>query len=216
VAVATNAALKGVSVDAAREEGQDLVFCNSYHLLLQPGPDVVREAGGVHRFMGMSEERGTMGPVITDSGGFQVFSLMHGTVFEDLREESEVSESGSFSDSKGGGKAPAEMKRAAQSNSKYRPAASKSSKPAVRVTEEGVVFRSYRDGAMVPLTPESTVDAQKAYGADIIVPLDELPSYGVRGDGLRRSVERTHRWEARSLGRHLERVESDHGDGQAM
>ena len=57
VAVATNSALKGVTIDAAREANQDLIFCNSYHLLLQPGPEVIEEAGGLHKYMGMKEVR---------------------------------------------------------------------------------------------------------------------------------------------------------------
>ena len=62
------------------------------------------------------------------------------------------------------------------------------------------------------LTPESSVLAQKDLGGDIIIPLDELPSYHTAPDALRRSLQRTHRWEARSLRRHLELG----AQGQAM
>lgn len=75
--------------------------------------------------------------------------------------------------------------------------------PPVKVTEDGVVFRSYRDGTKYLLTPESTVQAQKSFGADIIIPLDELPPYHIDPMVLKNSVERTHRWEARSLVEHL-------------
>ena len=75
--------------------------------------------------------------------------------------------------------------------------------PPVKVTEDGVVFRSYRDGTKYLLTPESTVQAQKSFGADIIIPLDELPPYHIDPLVLKNSVERTHRWEARSLVEHL-------------
>jgi len=212
VAVATNGAIKGVTIDAVKEEKQDLMFCNSYHLLLQPGPDVIAGAGGIHKFMGMREGT-TMGPIITDSGGFQVFSLRYGTVFEDLKEETS---SGSFSDSKDSlAKPKAELKRASVRPSTQE-ARGNSTKPAVTVTEEGVVFRSYRDGVMVPLTPESTIQAQKKYGSDIIIPLDELPSYGVTGAGLKASVDLTHRWEARSLQEHLKDINSKQGEGQAI
>ena len=78
--------------------------------------------------------------------------------------------------------------------------------PPVKVTEEGVVFRSYRDGTKYLLTPESTVQAQKSLGADIIIPLDELPPYHIDPNVLENSVERTHRWEARSLVEHLSNV----------
>lgn len=66
VAVATNAALKAVDHHMADEAGQQLMFCNTYHLLLQPGPAVVEKAGGIHKFMNRNK------PIITDSGGFQV------------------------------------------------------------------------------------------------------------------------------------------------
>ena len=75
--------------------------------------------------------------------------------------------------------------------------------PPVKVNEDGVVFRSYRDGTKYLLTPESTVQAQKSFGADIIIPLDELPPYHIDPMVLENSVERTHRWEARSLVEHL-------------
>ena len=65
----------------------------------------------------------------------------------------------------------------------------------VLVSEAGVVFRSYRDGRLVELTPERTVRTQKALGADIIVPLDELPPYHIDRADLKRSVYLSHRWE---------------------
>jgi queuine tRNA-ribosyltransferase len=73
----------------------------------------------------------------------------------------------------------------------------------LRVDEEGVLFRSYRDGARVLLTPETSVAAQKALGADIILPLDELPPYHINPAVLAASVARSHRWMARSLAAHL-------------
>mmetsp|Transcript_53699 Transcript_53699/g.64765 ORF Transcript_53699/g.64765 Transcript_53699/m.64765 type:complete len:269 (-) Transcript_53699:775-1581(-) len=66
VAVATNGALKGVDFRDSDEAGQQLVFANTYHLLLQPGPDVIGDAGGLHKFTNRNA------PFITDSGGFQV------------------------------------------------------------------------------------------------------------------------------------------------
>jgi len=174
VAVATNGALKGVDFRDADDAGQQLIFCNTYHLLLQPGPDIIRDAGGLHSFTNRNG-----GPFITDSGGFQVFSLAYGSVHDELK-------------SKG------ELKRAS---------AKKGDRPnPVTVTEKGVTFRSYRDGAKILLTPESTVEAQKKIQSDIILPLDELPPYHIDRDLLVKSVERSHRWEARSLTEHLKNV----------
>ena len=76
----------------------------------------------------------------------------------------------------------------------------------IRSNEHGALFRSYRDGRSVALTPESSVAAQKKLGADIIIPLDELPPYHISRDALERSVYLSHRWEARSLREHLRDV----------
>ena len=67
--VGTRASVKSLSPDDLREAGAQLVLSNTYHLLVRPGPELVRELGGLHRFMGWG------GPILTDSGGFQVFSL---------------------------------------------------------------------------------------------------------------------------------------------
>jgi|TARA_B100000780_G_scaffold273643_1_gene237486 queuine tRNA-ribosyltransferase len=77
----------------------------------------------------------------------------------------------------------------------------------LKITEEGVSFRSYRDGTKIFLSPESSVDAQKAFGADIIIPLDELPPHNIDDATLMSSLKRTHRWEKRSLDRHLENIQ---------
>ena len=182
VAVATNAALKGVDTRDADSAGQQLIFCNTYHLLLQPGTEVVENAGGLHKFMNRKS-----GPLITDSGGFQVFSLAYGSVHEEL--------------STGG-----ELKRRNGNTKGSSHVTGGGKQPPVKVTEEGAIFRSYRDGKSFLLTPESTVQAQKSFGADIIIPLDELPPYHIDRSVLVDSVERTHRWEARSLQEHLKNV----------
>ncbi len=69
VPVATNGALKAVDFRAADATGNQLMFCNTLHLMLRPGTELIRRAGGIHRFANRN------GPIITDSGGFQVFSL---------------------------------------------------------------------------------------------------------------------------------------------
>lgn len=166
VAVATNGALKAVDHKPLSHLLQ-LIFCNTYHLLLHPGPDVVQRAGGIHKFMNRDA------PIITDSGGFQVFSLAYGSVEDELN-----------------------MKRSRSNGESL----------LLGISEEGATFRSYRDGTQKLLTPESSVHAQKAYGSDIIIPLDELPPYHIDREALYRSVLLTHRWEARSLRTHLDDV----------
>ncbi len=147
VAVATNAALKGVDTRDADNTGQQLIFCNTYHLLLQPGTDVVEGAGGLHKFMNRKA-----GPLITDSGGFQVFSLAYGSVYEEISTGGELKRRNANDSKKG---------------SSLHLGNEGGNKPPVKVTEEGAIFRSYRDGKSFLLTPESTVQAQKSFGADV-------------------------------------------------
>ncbi|GFH58934.1 queuine tRNA-ribosyltransferase [Chaetoceros tenuissimus] len=195
VPVATNAALKGVdfrNLDANvdQHEGIDqygqLVFSNTYHLILHPGREVIRDAGGIHKFTGRNQ------PFITDSGGFQVFSLAYGSVQAEREQHSE-------------------LKRGHTVDKPYWSTSEDDNEDPVEVTEDGVMFRSYRDGSKIFISPEITVDAQKDFGADIIIPLDELPPHHISRSTLVDSVARSHRWEARSLRQHLKNV-----NGQAM
>lgn len=174
VAVGTNGALKAVDWSDADREGLQLAFSNTYHMMLHPGADVVAAAGGLHRFSGRRPDR----PMITDSGGFQVFSLAYGTVHEEVTQ----------------------VKRASPRRGGHR----RSEESLVRrIDERGVEFKSYRDGSLMTLTPEGSVAAQKALGADIILPLDELPPYHIDNSALEASLDRSHRWMTRSLAAHL-------------
>lgn len=171
VGVGTNGTIKALDNQVVQEIGLQLMFCNTYHLLLQPGTSIVKQAGGLHSFINRSL------PIITDSGGFQVFSLAYGSVADELKGRGNRNQEGHV----------------------------------VKISEEGVVFRSYRDGKKILLTPESSIEAQKDLGADIIIPLDELPPYHIEKKALEDSLVRTHRWEERSLNTHLHNPK-----GQAM
>ena len=67
--VGTNAALRALTFEQTADCGAQIVLSNSYHLYLRPGHELIKEAGGLHKFMNWSK------PILTDSGGFQVFSL---------------------------------------------------------------------------------------------------------------------------------------------
>jgi queuine tRNA-ribosyltransferase len=125
VGVGTNGTLKTLDNAAVQNIGLQLMFCNTYHLLLQPGTEVVKKAGGLHKFIHRQL------PIITDSGGFQVFSLAYGSVADELKSRGTKKQDGMV----------------------------------IKITEEGVLFRSYRDGKKVFLTPESSIEAQKDLGA---------------------------------------------------
>ncbi|NGX48726.1 MAG: Queuine tRNA-ribosyltransferase [Candidatus Anoxychlamydiales bacterium] len=163
VAVGTNGTIKALDNKMIESIGLDLMFCNTYHLILQPGSKLIKKAGGIHKFINRDM------PIITDSGGFQVFSLAFGSVASELK-------------SKGQKKTNCTL---------------------LKITEEGATFRSYRDGTKILLTPESSIQAQKDIASDIIIPLDELPPYHMDLKALKESLDRTHRWEKRSLDYHL-------------
>ncbi len=67
--VGTLATVKGISPEQLKEMNSGIILSNTYHLWLRPGEDVIEQAGGLHQFMNYD------GPILTDSGGFQVFSL---------------------------------------------------------------------------------------------------------------------------------------------
>ena len=163
VAVGTNGTLKALDNQTVSSLGLQLMFCNTYHLMLQPGAEQVAALGGLHKFINRTQ------PIITDSGGFQVFSLASGQITDELKSRGQKNYANSI----------------------------------LKISEAGVLFRSYRDGAQILLTPESSIQAQKQLGADIIIPLDELPAHAISRDQLAQSLARTHRWEKRSLDTHL-------------
>ena len=75
----TKASVKGLSPLQLREAKADIILSNTYHLMLSPGPELVAEMGGLHKFMGWD------GPMFTDSGGFQIFSLGYGSVADEIK-----------------------------------------------------------------------------------------------------------------------------------
>jgi queuine tRNA-ribosyltransferase len=142
--VGTLANVKTVTPDQLRATGAQMVLANTYHLHLQPGEEIVAQAGGLHRFMAWD------GPILTDSGGFQVFSL-------------------------------SEMRQ---------------------ISDEGVTFRSPRDGQIIHLTPERSIAIQNALGADVIMAFDECPPYPASRDSVMESTDQTYRWLKRCIAAH--------------
>jgi queuine tRNA-ribosyltransferase len=164
-AVATRAALKGLDPGVAHAAGMRALICNGYHLAVQPGSDVVAEAGGLHRFMGWD------GVLATDSGGFQVFSLRHGQVADELKGRRRLHAADGDED-------PLE---------------------AVRIDEGGADFRSYLDGARHRFTPENNMELQRKLGADVLFCLDECTPFHVPESYTRAATERNARWARRCL-----------------
>lgn len=138
--IATRGAVRIAPFSVLRALGASIVLSNTFHLVLRPGVDRIRHFGGLHDFFGWRQA------ILTDSGGFQVFSLEHHRLVDDT----------------------------------------------------GVTFRSPVDGAHVALTPESVIDAQLAFGSDILMVLDEVCGLPAPDERLAAAVDRTTRWAERS------------------
>ena len=180
IPVATQATIKGVTPAQLKEIGTRAILCNTYHLFLRPGDTVVKKAGGLHKFMNWD------GPVFTDSGGFQVFSLglgiEHGVgkIANIFPAEGEIEHTSSYKGDK-----------------------------FTKINEDGVEFRSHIDGTKHFLTPEKSIKIQENLGADIIFSFDECTSPLSSYEYTKKALERTHRWEKRSL-------KTFHGKKQAL
>ncbi len=139
--VGTQATVKSMSQEELRDMGFPIILGNTYHLYLRPGHELIASAGGLHMFMNWR------GNILTDSGGFQVFSLEH------IR----------------------------------------------KITDNGVIFRSYVDGSYHEFTPERVMQVQSALGSDIVMAFDECAPYPCEHKYAKSAMERTHAWAARSL-----------------
>ncbi len=161
--VGTAATVKSLdSLDIAATQAQ-IILANTYHLFLRPGTDLLEKAGGVHQFMQWPK------PMLTDSGGFQVFSL--GKQIE--------------------GRVKATHDRAGESQKRGQ-ALSK-----VTITDEGVSFSSHLDGSKHLFTPERAIDIQRSIGADIIMAFDECAPDKASKEYIEKSMHRTHAWAER-------------------
>lgn len=145
--VATQGTVKFISTEDVRDLGSKIILSNTYHLMLRPGEEYLKKFGGLHKF------NDWYGSILTDSGGFQIFSL------------------------------------AGQKNK---------SEKMVKLSEEGVEFKSYVDGSRHFLTPERCIDIQRDFGVDIAVVLDECVALPATRKYVEESVELTTRWASRA------------------
>lgn len=169
VPVATQAVIKTMTAEDVARTKTQLLIANTFHLHLKPGEQIVKKNGGLHTFMNWPK------PLMTDSAGFQVFSLGFG---RDLGLGKIVKWDG--------GK---QVKHGAQPNN-------------ITMTERGVWFRSPADGRRLFIGPKESIKIQEALGADIILAFDECPPPVATKKYLTESVERTHRWAAACLKAH--------------
>ncbi len=171
VPVATNAAVKALRSDEIAATGTQILISNTYHLHLMPGEKIVKKAGGIHSFMNWQK------PLMTDSGGFQVFSLGFG---RDL----------------GVGKVtkhklyPAKLERAVEIGHQPK---------SLKITDDGVHFRSPLDGKEIFLGPRESIAIQEKLGADIMFAFDECTPPKVTREYMKVSLARTNVWAKQCL-----------------
>lgn len=185
VPVGTKATVKTLQTEDLKDIGVDIVLSNTYHLFLQPGDKVIRDAGGLNKFMNWN------GPTMTDSGGFQVFSL--GTGFG--KNISKVSPQKEYLDG----------------ISIYDEDIDTTHMKLASIDEEGVTFTSHLDGSLHRFTPERSIEIQHNIGADIIVAFDECTSPESSYEYQKEAMDRTHRWAERSLKAHRTNTNSQQG-----
>jgi queuine tRNA-ribosyltransferase len=188
IGVATKATTKGLGSFMYADMGIQAVICNAYHLYLTPGEKVVEHAGGVGKFMHFS------GPTMTDSGGFQVFSLGEGfgKVVSKISVEDKPRDAGVAVFDEG--------------------IASQHGKLAI-VDDEGVSFTSHHDGSLHRFTPERSMEIQNRLGADIIFAFDECTSPAADYEYQKDAMDRTHRWAKRSLAAHRQNIDANARQG---
>lgn len=160
--VGTQGAVKGLGPRELKEIGVQMVLANTYHLMLRPGADLIEKFGGLHKFMNWDK------PIMTDSGGFQVFSL--GVALE-------------HGNSKVVGRK--------DQNEEIKPRLNK-------ITEDGVIFQSHIDGSKHILNPEKSIEIQQKLGADLIVAFDDHESSKHTKTEMLKSLELTEKWAIRS------------------
>ncbi|MCX6703470.1 MAG: tRNA guanosine(34) transglycosylase Tgt [Candidatus Zambryskibacteria bacterium] len=179
VTVGTKATVKALTPEMVKDLGAQVVLANTYHLYLEPGDGIVRDAGGIQKFMNWK------GPTMTDSGGFQVFSL--GAAYGN-----------------GLGKI---LKRGKEELAL--PVLNEEMSRKAIIDPNGVMFRSHIDGSSHYFTPEKSIEIQHNLGADMIFAFDECTSPHESDHYQGEALDRTHRWAKRSLEYHKSKPNKD-------
>jgi queuine tRNA-ribosyltransferase len=186
VVVGTKSTVKGLTPEMISDLGAQVVLANTYHLYLQPGEKVVEEAGGFPKFMNWK------GPSMTDSGGFQVFSLgvAYGNKISKFSKKGD--EELLLNEAEQGEEEKAKL---------------------VTIDNDGVMFRSHIDGSAHYFTPEKSIDIQHKLGADMFFAFDECTAPTESLHYQAEALDRTHRWAKKCLSYHKESI---HKDKQAI
>jgi len=181
VTVGTKGTVKALSPEDIQKTGAEVVLANTYHLYLQPGDEKIKSFGGLHKFMNWS------GPLMTDSGGFQVFSL--GAAYgKNLNKVVSITD-------------PSHLIQERSNEGDIPKLAT--------IGSDGVSFRSHIDGSLHYITPEKSIEIQHNLSADIIFAFDECTSPNETLKYQEEALERTHRWAKKSLEYHKSKNNSE-------
>jgi len=190
VPVGTLASVKGITPQNLKEMGVQIVLSNTYHLHLRPGEDVIQKMGGLGKFMNWS------GPTMTDSGGYQVFSLgaaLRKVTLRDARGRklNKFSKSVFLNPSENIPLLPSVTKTTEEKQKKKLKSA--------LVNEDGVWFYSHLNGNKEWFDAEKSIAIQEKLGADLTVAFDDHESPLWDYEMTKLSLERTSRWAMRSI-----------------
>lgn len=162
VPVATQAVIKTLDSKEVEETKSQILISNTFHLHLKPGEKIVEKAGKLHRFMNWKK------PLMTDSGGFQVFSLGFG---RDYGLGSKILK---------------------ENNGKVISVGHQPQK--IKINHDGVIFKSPINGDELFIGPKESIKIQEKLGADIIFAFDECTAPLADFDYVKKSMEKTHCW----------------------
>ena len=180
VVVGTKGTVKSVNPEQVRDAGAQVVLANTYHLYLQPGDETVKKMGGLNKMMNWH------GPTMTDSGGFQVFSL--GAAYgKNISKVIQITDPSLLIPERFDDTAAPRL---------------------AKIGQDGVSFTSHLDGSVHYITPEKSIQIQHNLGADMIFAFDECTSPAEDLRYQEEALERTHAWAKRSLEEHHKLIES--------
>jgi len=174
VPVGTKGTIKALLPNLIPEIKIQVAFVNTYHLVTHPGAEIIEKAGGIHKFANLSI------PLMSDSGGFQVFSLAGKNKFKDQNSNVKNQEEKRVKILQDDGQ---RLKR-----------------PMIeKISNDGVEFRSVFDGELIEFTPEKSMKYQRMIGADINMAFDECTYYPATKKYAEKAMKRTHEWLRRCI-----------------
>jgi len=162
--IATRGAIKNLTPEEVKNLGAEIILGNTYHLWLRPGLSVIKKFGGLHKFINWS------GPILTDSGGYQIFSLDNKVKSQNAGNKN--------------------LRKNVKPNDKF-------CAGLVKITDEGAEFKDPLNGKKYFMSPEDSIQIQLDLGADIIMVLDHCPAYPVSQKQAKEAVKRTTEWAIR-------------------